>query len=129
MEELVHREIYGPQGAQQIEDMGSIAVSIANRWQQGWPERVKSLIEARIYLVNLDAQIERELEASAGAVDLQPLTQEPPIWQPTKQSDVTFLDDNAIWPLPLFVTYQGPRTEEQIVIETALRRHQAAFTW
>lgn len=127
MEELVHREICGPQGAQQIEDMGSIAVSIANRWQQGWPERVKSLIEARIYLVNLDAQIERELEARAGAVDLLPLTQEPPIWKPTKQSYVTFLDDNAIWPLPLFVTYQGSRTE-QMVIETTLRRHQAAFT-
>ncbi|MBT3066270.1 hypothetical protein [Rhodoferax sp. U11-2br] len=129
MEELLNREIYGSQGAQQIEAMGALAVSIANRWQQGWPERVKSLIEARIYLVNLDAQIERELEARAGAVDLQSLTQEPPIWQLTKQSNVTFLDDNAIWPLPLFVTYQGSRTEEQMVIETTLRRHQAAFTW
>lgn len=129
MDELLDREIYGTQGAQQIKAMGPIAVSIANRWQQGWPERVKALIEARLYLVNLDAQIEREREAWAGAVDLQPLSQEPPSCQLTKQNGVTFLDDNAIWLLPLFVTYQKPRTAEQMANEAALRGHQAAFTW
>ena len=129
MEELINRDIYGPQGALQIEEMGSIAVSIANRWQLGWPERVKALIEARIYLVNLDAQIERELDALADAANLQHLThseilqvygvsQDPPIWQ-----------HNAIFPLPLFVTYGEDRTDAQRADEAALRKRQEAFTW
>lgn len=128
MEELVNREIYGPQGALQIAEIGSIAMSIANRWQLGWPELVKALIKARIYLVNLDAQIEREFDVLADAVNLQHLThseilqvygvsQEPSIWQ-----------HNAIYPLPLFVTYGEDRTDAQRVDEAALRKRQEAFT-
>ncbi|MBT3066724.1 hypothetical protein [Rhodoferax sp. U11-2br] len=129
MEELLNRDIYGPQGALQIEEMGSIAVSIANRWQLGWPERVTALIKARVYLVNLDAQLERELDALADAVNLQHLThseilqvygvsQDPPIWQ-----------HNALFPLPLFVTYGEDRTDAQRADEAALRKRQEAFTW
>ena len=141
LQTLYKREIYGPEGARQIEALGSIAVAIANRWQLGWPERVKALIDARVYLVNLDAQTERELDVLADAVGLQHLThhellqmhgidEAPPIWQTRKEGGISFAKvGNAITTLPIFVTYAEPRTEEQIAYSEALRKRQEAYTW
>lgn len=41
MEELTSRKVYTAAMAAQIEAMGAMAVSVANRWQMGWPERGK----------------------------------------------------------------------------------------
>ena len=141
MQPLADREVYGVKGALQIEAMGSMAVAIANRWQLGWPERVKVLIKARVYLVNLDAQTEREIDVLADAGDLQHLThheilqmheidEAPPIWQTPENGRASFAKEgNAISTLPIFVTYAEPRTEEQIAYGEALRKRQAQYLW
>jgi hypothetical protein len=41
MENLVNRNSYPDGMALRIETMGSITVSIANRWMMGWPNLVK----------------------------------------------------------------------------------------
>lgn len=141
LEELYKREVYGSEGALQIERMGRIAVTIANRWQLGWPDRVKALMDARIYLVNLDAQTERELDVLAEAVGLDHLTHhelmqmhgidEAPPTHDTCNIDGLSLaqEGHAIYPLPAFVTYAEPLTEEQNANIAALRKRQEAYTW
>jgi hypothetical protein len=53
MQELSKRKAYSTEIAAQIESMGELAVSIANRWMLGWPERVAALLKAGIYLESL----------------------------------------------------------------------------
>lgn len=141
LEDLYKREMYGPEGARQIETMGRIAVSIANRWQLGWPERVKALMGARLYLVNLDAQTERELDvlADAGGLDhlthhelmqLHGIDEAPPTCETQREGGIAFAKGgNAIYPFPAFVAYAEPLTEEQRANIDALRKRQEAFTW
>jgi hypothetical protein len=141
LEELYKREIYGPEGALQIEDLGRIAVSIANRWQLGWPKRVKALMDARIYMVNLDAQMELELDVVVDAVGLGHLThhelmqlygvdEAPPTCEQWDKSRRTFASTGtAIYPLPTFVQIAGPLTEDQIDYYQGVRERQATYTW
>lgn len=74
LEELYKREIYGPELAETIETMGSISVTIANRWALGWLDRVKALLEAKTYLANLQQQTEAEVNMVAEAVEMDHLT-------------------------------------------------------
>lgn len=41
LQELISRKAYTAAIAAQIEAMGEIAISVANRWVMGWPQRVK----------------------------------------------------------------------------------------
>lgn len=135
MEALSNREIYGPELALKIEVMGSIAVSIANRWQMGWPERVQALLNWRIYQVNLDAQMNKEKDILAEAGHLQHLSnreilqmheikESPPTQYVVEQEGICFIEGDAISTLPAFVTYTQPRTSQQIANDIAMRKKQ-----
>jgi hypothetical protein len=138
MEALCNREIYGPDLALWIEGMGTIAVSIANRWQMGWPERVQVLLDGRIYQVNLDAQVNKEKDILAGAGHLQHLSnreilqmheikESPPTEYVVEQGGISFIEGDAISTLPAFVTYAQPRTSQQIANDFALRKKQEGW--
>lgn len=74
MEEVVNRNSY-PRGiALRIETMGSITVSIANRWMIGWPERVEALLREGSYMSSLWKQADQEKDALADATNLQHLS-------------------------------------------------------
>lgn len=60
IEELYNREVYPGKMALEIEVMGTVPVSIANRWLLGWPNRVKTLLGKGVYLDRLKAQAEIE---------------------------------------------------------------------
>lgn len=51
MQALYRQTTYSPKLAVEIESMGELAVSIANRWLLGWPDRVKALLKAGLYLL------------------------------------------------------------------------------
>ena len=74
MEQLANREIYIHGMALMIEKMGSMAVSIANRWQLGWPDRVAALLAAGTYLIHLESQREREVDVLANEAGLRHLS-------------------------------------------------------
>jgi hypothetical protein len=67
LEALHNRELYGETTALEIEVMGSMTVSIANRWALGWPERVRSLLLSGSYLQKLCEQGELEKDVLAEA--------------------------------------------------------------
>ncbi len=73
MQQLIYREVYGPELAWRIETMGTMSVSVANRWQMGWPKRVKELLKAGTYLFSLEQQVDREKDVLAEAGDMQHL--------------------------------------------------------
>lgn len=138
MEALCNREVYGADVALWIEGMGTIAVSIANRWQMGWPERVQVLLDRRIYQVNLDAQVTKEKDILAEAGHLQHLSnreilqmheikESPPTWYVVEQEGVRFIEGDAISTFPMFVTYAQPRTSQQIASDIALRKKQEGW--
>ena len=138
MEPLCNREVYGPGLAAWIEGMGTIAVSIANRWQMGWPQRVQALLSAGIYQANLDAQMNREKDALAEAMDLQHLSyreilqlheiqESPPTQYVVEQDGVSFIEGDAISNFPAFVTFAQPPTPEQMANIHALRERQAGW--
>jgi hypothetical protein len=70
---LTSREAYDPLVARKIELLGTIAISIANRWQLGWPERVQALLKSNQYLTCLEAQMNLEKDIIAEASDLRHL--------------------------------------------------------
>lgn len=74
MEALYKRELYGETTALKIETMGSIAVSIANRWALGWPNRVLALLVARQYLEKLTEQTNLETDVLADVTDMRHLS-------------------------------------------------------
>lgn len=138
MEPLCNREVYGPGLAMWIEGMGTIAVSIANRWQMGWPERVQALLSAGIYQANLDAQMNLEKDVLADAVDLQHLSyreilqlyeiqESPPAEYVVERDGVSFIEGDAISNFPYFVTFAQPPTREQMANIHALRGRQAGW--
>lgn len=115
VQELYRRDIYGLELALAIEKMGSIAVSVANRWELGWPDRVQVLLDENIYQINLAAQVEREKDVLADAGHLQHLARHeilemhgvrlsPPIWKVVKKDGVRFIEGDAVALPPTFVT-------------------------
>jgi hypothetical protein len=60
MEEVINRSFYRPDVVTEIEAMGAMVVSIANRWMLGWPDRVKALLIGGTYLEYLKSQAEQE---------------------------------------------------------------------
>lgn len=138
MEALSNREFYGPDLALAIEGMGTIAVSIANRWQTGWPDRVKVLLAQCIYLVNLDVQVNKEKDILAEAGHLQHLSnreilqmheikESPPTWTVVKQGEVSFIEGDAAFPFPTFATYAKPQTQEQMANVAAKCKKQGVW--
>ena len=73
MEELTSRKIYTPDVATKIELMGAMAVSIANRWMLGWPNRVKALLAAGTYLDSLKSQTDQESDILANEANMRHL--------------------------------------------------------
>lgn len=67
---LSSRKAYPEEVAPQIETMGALAVSIANRWMLGWPDRVKALLKAGVYLECLESQTAQEKDILAKEADL-----------------------------------------------------------
>lgn len=59
-EQLISRKVYAPEVASRIDAMGVTAVSIANRWLLGWPDRVAKLLKTKNYLDSLESQVEQE---------------------------------------------------------------------
>ena len=138
MEALSNREFYGPDLALAIEGMGTIAVSIANRWKTGWPDRVKVLLAECIYLVNLDLQVEKEKDVLDEASHLKHLSnreilqmheikESPPTWTVVKRVEVSFIEGDAACPFPTFVTYAKPQTHEQMANVDAKRKKQGVW--
>ena len=73
MEELLSRKAYPSAMAAQIEAMGAMAVSVANRWVMGWPQRVKALVKSGAYLGCLETQVAHENDILAKTADLRHL--------------------------------------------------------
>ena len=73
-EALTSRNAYAPQIAARIEAMGSVAVSVANRWLMGWPARVTALLQAHAYLACLETQVEQEKTVLANEANLRHLS-------------------------------------------------------
>ena len=60
MENLVNRELYGADLANDIEALGGIATGIANRWLLGWPTNVQSMLDAKTFFDLLVIQVDQE---------------------------------------------------------------------
>lgn len=73
MEILINRKAYPSEVAVKIEQLSTIAVSIANRWILGWPERVEALLKAGTYLEALQGQTELEKDVLTEAGNLNHL--------------------------------------------------------
>ncbi|MBI1889422.1 MAG: hypothetical protein HYS18_02115 [Burkholderiales bacterium] len=73
MEDLTYRANYPTEVAARIESMGAMAVSIANRWMLGWPDRVKAMIDADCYLDLLETQVDQEKSILANEANLRHL--------------------------------------------------------
>lgn len=73
IEELYSPKTYPRPVADQIEQMGSVAVSIANRWLLGWPKQTKGLIQSGNYLVCLAGQVDQEKTVLANEANLRHL--------------------------------------------------------
>ena len=73
MEELTSRKAYPSAMAAQIEARGAMAVSVANRWVMGWPQRVKALVKSGAYLECLENQVAHENDILAKTADLRHL--------------------------------------------------------
>jgi len=124
LEDLYKREMYGLKLAERIETEGSIAVSIANRWALGWPERVADLLkDKQRYLVNLLSQTDRELDVLAEAVNMNHLSHSE-IMQMHGVQEFPPTEKEAFYPLPTFVTVEGIRTPEQQAKWAAARERQ-----
>ena len=74
IEELYSRKTYPRPIPEEIEKMGALAVSIANRWLLGWPKQVKALVLSGNYLDSLTGQVEQEKIVLANEANLRHLT-------------------------------------------------------
>ncbi|MET3109096.1 hypothetical protein AAKU58_003945 [Oxalobacteraceae bacterium GrIS 1.18] len=74
MENLLTREIYGPDLAYKIEVLGNIAIEIANRWVSGWPSAVLNLLDNGTYFDLLVAQVDQEKTILANESGLRHLS-------------------------------------------------------
>lgn len=73
MENLLNRNAYAKAVAVTIEAKGAMAVSIANRWMMGWPDRVSALLKSGAYVGCLESQLEQEREILANEANLRHL--------------------------------------------------------
>lgn len=73
-EAFTSRNAYAPQVVARIEAMGTVAVSVANRWLMGWPARVTALLKAETYLACLETQVDQEKTILANEADLRHLS-------------------------------------------------------
>lgn len=73
LQELTSRKAYTAAMAAQIEAMGQMAISVANRWMMGWPQRVKALVQSGAYLGCLETQVAHENDILAKTADLRHL--------------------------------------------------------
>lgn len=73
LQELTSRKAYTAAMAAQIEAMGQMAISVANRWVMGWPQRVKALVQSGAYLGCLETQVAHENDILAKTADLRHL--------------------------------------------------------
>ncbi|OIQ72021.1 hypothetical protein GALL_463550 [mine drainage metagenome] len=73
LQELTSRKAYTAAIAAQIEAMGQMAISVANRWVMGWPQRVKGLVKSGQYLECLETQVAYENDILAKTADLRHL--------------------------------------------------------
>lgn len=74
MEKLLNPHAYTQETTGKIEAMGAMAVSIANRWMMGWPDRVRVLLKADVYLGCLESQLTQEKEILANEPNLRHLS-------------------------------------------------------
>ena len=70
MENLACRNTYPSTVAERIKALGATAISIANRWMMGWPERVNALLQAGCYLDHLEMRINQEKDILANEANL-----------------------------------------------------------
>ena len=74
MEELLNPNAYSPGTAGKVHAMGVMAVSIANRWMLGWPDRVNALLKADAYVGCLESQLNQEKDILANEAMLRHLS-------------------------------------------------------
>ncbi|HZW14441.1 MAG TPA: hypothetical protein VFF81_14775 [Noviherbaspirillum sp.] len=74
MENIYRSTAYTPEIVTKIETMGATAVSIANRWMTGWPDRVSALLKAGTYVEHLESQLEQEKVILANESNLRHLS-------------------------------------------------------
>lgn len=74
LEELYSPKTYPKPMPDEIERMGSIAVSISNRWLLGWPKQTKALIQSGQYVHCLAGQVDQEKTILANEANLRHLT-------------------------------------------------------
>lgn len=74
MDELTRRNLYRADVASGIEALGTMAVSVANRWIMGWPERVAALLKSGAYLEHLAHQVAQEKTILANEPNLRHLS-------------------------------------------------------
>jgi len=74
IEELYDRKVYPVEVAAKVDVIGSVAVSVANRWMLGWPARVTALLKAGTYLPLLESQVDQEKEVLANEANLRHLS-------------------------------------------------------
>lgn len=67
------RKNYTARELLQIEAMGVLSVTIANRWIMGWPERVATLFAAGTYFDCLASQVEQERNVLADEANMRHL--------------------------------------------------------
>lgn len=73
MENIYSSTLYTLEIVTKIETMGATAISFANRWMIGWPERVSALLKAGAYVRCLESQLEQEKEILANEANLRHL--------------------------------------------------------
>jgi hypothetical protein len=76
-EELYNRAAYPQDLPLKIEQMGSIAMSVANSWLMGWPEIVKQYFlnsQAQVYLSLLETRMDAEKDILANEANLRHLS-------------------------------------------------------
>lgn len=73
METLYSPKTYRRPMPETIEEMGALAVSIANRWLLGWPKQSKALMQSGNYLDCLAGQVDQEKTILANEANLRHL--------------------------------------------------------
>lgn len=108
MENLALRNTYPSTVAEGIEALGATAISIANRWMMGWPERVNALLQAGCYHDHLEIRINHEKDSLANEAYLCHLArpeilpvyeirEAPPAWMAARQTPESRFGNRPTW--------------------------------
>ena len=73
MQELVMKEMYSWEMTCKVEAMGTLAISIANRWVMGWPQQVVEMIKSGKYHEHLASQVDQERAVLANEANMRHL--------------------------------------------------------